>query len=574
MKKALALILSLMMIMSVCSVSAAFVDNVGATEGVILSDDFESYASIADTRRANGGPYNSTGGAWPMTIDGNKVWATQVSDGNQTLWYANNRTGAAAISSGKLIISMDVMVVGGYEGTKLYNDSVYPSIYVTLWTTTGNTQFCVGNTSDEDAAKGGIVSFKNGGYGVTTSDANVAYFSADEFHTIKEVIDYKAGKTYFYLDEALVYTANSATPWITGTGEFGFLNNGGTTNVNFPADANGVKPYVCVDNISLEAVKDYSDVPSSELNAPIVIESADFSSEDDALKFVLAADGVTPKFWGSSTIADGVLTLSKEAYPLFNLPANNLTDIYELSYDVYGQGGRLVVYDYSKGAGSCSANLGCYKPGSGFVVGQSANWNANITADDNSKWYTIKIEWCGAANNTYMCYRVYDRETGELMGKYEGNYGKWTDGNAGAAVTPKEMQAPMFWNNAMNVCQLDNIVFSKLPVGYEHTTYHPQVWVNDAIASSVDAINAGDKIECQSYGPVGATQLLVGYNAAGEIIATKVMNDVIRDRYRTTFNAAAEDFAGAATIRLFFFEDFGGTGFKPITTATTYSIVE
>ena len=575
MKKALALILSLMMILSVCSVSAAWVSSPSNATGVYFSDDFEAYAKegevtlAASTLINYGGPYASGAGTRiETTPDGDRAY--QCIGG--TIWWQNKLDGKVQVDSDILTYSMTVNGRDGYLGDASTADGYYPGFYFRVTNgadNANNTYVQIVNTGEK------LAFVNNGSTNVSTDAVTASTPSVDlgEDHTLTIEANFNESKTYVKLDGNVIYTHNNVrvlevNSWV------GLVMLGKSSTTNFPADANGATPAVYVKEWSIERSKDYANISSSELDAPVVLESADFSSEDDALKFVLAADGVTPKYWYTSTIADGVLTLSNGAYPTFNLPGNNLTDVYELSYDVYGQGGRLVVYDYTKGSGTCSANLGCYKPGSGLVAGQSANWNANITADDNSKWYTVKVEWCGAPGNTYMYYRVYDRETGDLMGKYEGNYGQWTDGNAGAAVTPMAMQAPMFWNDGMTVCQLDNIVFSKLPVGYEYTTYYPQVWVNNALASTVDAIAEGDMIECQSYGPVGGTQLLVGFNADGEIIATKVMNDVIRDRYRTSFNATAEDFAGAASIRLFFFEGFGGAGFKPITTASYYSIVE
>ncbi len=252
MKRTLSLTLALLMTMSLCVVSAEYQEVIPTPEiGITFFDDYESYSQRSDA--VGGTPYASGGGNWPVTDQGNKLWRTQVNGAASSWWY-EQKSGSSEIDSGQLIISATVSVDGGYTGTAAHDDGAYPTAYLGYWTLQGGTLpwLAITNTSDTDTTKTGAFSW-NGAYNLTTSAVNgndVVRFSADVPHDIAMVIDYTEGKTYYYLDGALVGQRNGARTIIDGM-QLGLVADK-ATDARFPVDANGNRPHISVDNFKME----------------------------------------------------------------------------------------------------------------------------------------------------------------------------------------------------------------------------------------------------------------------------------------------------------------------------------
>ncbi|MBQ2695693.1 MAG: hypothetical protein IJF61_00135, partial [Clostridia bacterium] len=207
-KRCLALFLSLLLLMSLCviSVSAFEVTVPFPAKGAFLTDDFESYESIADTRKKNGGPYSSTGGTWPGKDGENQVFASQVDGKASTLWYVNE---SRKVNSGKFSIQAKIKALSGYNGNSyVAATGRYPSAYFGIWYTkpsgasTTVPLAVLGNTSNSDKAKGGAV-YVGSEYWLMNDkieSGNVTYFSADEYHDFAVVLDYTENVTVCYLD--------------------------------------------------------------------------------------------------------------------------------------------------------------------------------------------------------------------------------------------------------------------------------------------------------------------------------------------------------------------------------------
>lgn len=567
MKKALALVLSFMMIMSVCVVSAeyVFVETIPES-GIVFFDDFEGYTAMTEAQMTNGGPWSNISGYALATIDGNNVYNTTMSEG-YAFAYMGRFPGT--INTGRVKFSFDLTGEVNY-GSRFAVDASnqHPSTYVSIWTSANNVLYAMANAGD------GIgYLLAEGSYAVTTdktSAANCFEIDLSKTTNVAVILDYTVGKIEYYLDDTLIYTrSGTPAPLNASTGEIDIVSDKAKGTTYGPDDDNGgTYPSLYLDNITLEILAaeggsgDSDYVPSDELTEPVELVREDFA-DDDWDNFVKTSDGSSVRYVGTSTIAEGVLTLSDGAYPLFNIPTTTETDAYELSYDVYAQGGRLVTYDYTKGNGSSSANTVGYKPGNGFLAGIDANGAANIAAADDSKWYTVKVEWCMAEENRYLHYTVYDRETGEKLGHHE-VYGKWVTGQGADVSNYMPMQSIMLWNDGMTLCQIDNIVVSQIPTGYYNKTYQPQIWVNGVLATADTAISAGSTVEAQAFGPIECQMIVAAYDANNELQAVEVVDTCIRDRYYTSFTATEEDFAGADSVKAFLFTA-SGDGFKPVT---------
>ncbi|MBQ9915556.1 MAG: hypothetical protein IJO50_05355, partial [Clostridia bacterium] len=255
-KRCLALFLSLLLIMSLCVISvSAFEETVPfPVKGAFLSDDFESYASIVDTRRKNGGPYASTGGTWPGKDGENQVFVSQADGKASTLWYVNE---SRKIDSGKLSFQAKIKVLSGYGGNSyVASTGRYPSAYFGIWRTTSSGSSTVplavlGNTSSSDKTKGGAI-YAGGEYWLMNDkieSGDVTYFSADEYHDFAVVLDYTENVTACYLDGEKIGEYKGALAFDVGN-EFGLVADY-AKDENFAPDSQGDRPQIYVDDLKL-----------------------------------------------------------------------------------------------------------------------------------------------------------------------------------------------------------------------------------------------------------------------------------------------------------------------------------
>ncbi len=557
MKKALALILSVMMIMSLCvvSVSATFVSNTG---NVIISDDFEDYTLDASPggQVADKGTY----GYYYLGLmdkNGDKVWSSQVAGGG--VEWQNKLSGAQAVTSGKVAISYDVTVVSGYEG-ELSGD-YYPSIYHGHWGTSSyEPLFAIGYLcGNRDDALGGVM--LTGGYGISAADVdaeNVYTFSADEPHEIKIVMDYDAKTTTLYVDDYEVGSIERTVKFVSGGGSYIAMkphSHLGSVYSN--------QPEILIHGWAIEKVVDEGPAgptgPTVDADGVATYFNYTF---DDASELVAA----NFDYIGSSSVSNGVLQVPNGQYPSPKLPSGLDTNgVYEFSYKVKASGeGRTISYGY----GGSDLNAGAYLPGAGFSIGNDLN-GAYVDNTDATQWYTIKTEFSMNPADTYVYYRIYNEEGSVIASK---RVDHWKDTAGNDIASPSIPGAMYLWNVSIaDGVQYDDISFKKLPVGYDYTTYDPQIWVAGNLPTSATTIAVGDKIEAQAYGEKGGTLIVAAYNEDGSLKAVKSVGNHIRDEYKLSFDADAE-FAGAAEIKAFLFKGIADGKLQPITNAVGYTL--
>ncbi len=200
MKKLFALILSCVMVMSLCvvPVSAVRIFNTG---DIIISDDFEDYTIVEEGKQI---PDRGTYSYYylPLTShNGEQVYSTRLPGFASGLEWMNKLTGAQEIDYGQIAISYTITVSSSYDG-ELSGD-YYPSLYHGHWN--GSTYipfFVVGMILGNEAENlGGVM--LSGAYGLSSADVasgEVYTFSADEPHDIMMVIDYDNTTTTLYVD--------------------------------------------------------------------------------------------------------------------------------------------------------------------------------------------------------------------------------------------------------------------------------------------------------------------------------------------------------------------------------------
>ncbi len=588
MKKALALILSVMMIMSLCtiSVSATLTANWGAYDGTLFYTDFENVDNNA-LKVANGGFFAY--GAPMETIGGDQA-VTYPAPGQTATWIKNSGTGAKTITTGKVTWTMDVKVDGtAYTGSTAAADT-YPGVYFSIESPSAIKYLQISNVwTNREEEQGVIIARESWGTmsqsDLDNTDLKKVYFSANVDHELKIVLDLDANTLTSYLDDQQIKSQTFNYDYIVDSW-WGIVPNSSYIQEKFPATPEGVVPHIIFDDMKVEL----SDVEVPEVLPEGYLMNLTFDNPKHLNDyFDEYATGSLDYASIEAEAGNNYLSLSeRNGETSFKFAQNVFSQIqkgkvYEFSYDIKsnatssGIGSpRVLLY----GASGANIGFGAYFPGHGFVLPGDQNIS-NIDATGKDVWYTVKVEFCYSDDgDTYVVWQL--RNPYQLIAT-RSQYGienvKGNTNNILPEPSAWNSWGGMFdgtyyitfWNDKLTDVQFDNFVLREKAANEDYTISSPVITINDAeIVAGVTKIAADDTVNVTAYGAKSGTLIVAAYNQDGSLKAIKTGTTSIRDRYQMSFKAGA-DFENATKIKAFLFTGIGGA-FQPLTNSKTYNL--
>lgn len=192
-------------------------------------------------------------------------------------------------------------------------------------------------------------------------------------------------------------------------------------------------------------------------------------------KFNGSLSDILAKGWHGQTdnvtVENGTLALPEGAYIYFDIPNKDAGRACRISYDIMtpeevNQSGCVGLYGNTS---NTTTFLGAYKPSLGLSC-EDFSFSDSKTICKGSmpagKWYTVCVEFCEREDSFYTIYKVYDRESGRLIGEHE-----YMNANAVARNTT----VYYFWNRdgAKETYYVDNVKAEEIagrPVFNEETS--------------------------------------------------------------------------------------------------------
>jgi len=218
---------------------------------------------------------------------------------------------------------------------------------------------------------------------------------------------------------------------------------------------------------------------------------------------------------GDYSLENGMIKVKSGGWAEISIPNKQAGKPHVLTYDIkadnvtYADMGDLNMYITG---GNEVLNMGSFHPRRGFSFVKRDFASANTIGGTAANiWYTVIVEFCEAAENSYINYMVYNKETGEVLGQYRSS--KVIQQDKSDEVT-QNCTSLCFWNrDAHATFYIDNILFETLNDDEQYSIYvfngsntflagrnaaytdiRMQYFVNGTEVDNLDNIKSQDKI--------------------------------------------------------------------------------